>query len=129
MIYPGSVERTSFAERFETKGFALLRFRGGRDGGRLVARRFVPLRARPMHVVEVDVAGRHASDIEGALRRRFAAIEPDAVVRVVAVGTPDPSAARALSAPVLRALAPATMNVELARPARERARGEHRAAR
>jgi DNA repair exonuclease SbcCD nuclease subunit len=123
VVYPGSVERTSFAERLERKGHALLRFRGDDHGGRLVERRFVPLAARPMRVIEVDAVGRGGAEIEQVLRTRLAELPIDAVVRVAVVGRPGASAERVLCASGLRAIAPATMNIDLARPARER-RGE-----
>lgn len=81
VLYSGSVERTSFQERRETKGY----MRVSVDVE--TAWRFVPLAARPMYVVE---------DLE-----RLRALPPDAVVRVASER--------------LRALAPPTMNVSVAR--------------
>jgi len=120
VIYPGSVERTSFAERVEDKGFVLLRVRGGDTGGQVVERQFVRLPARPMHVVELDVEGRSLREVETLVRGHLAELERDAVVRVVAAGTPRLGGESALCAAALRALSPPTMNVTLARPAEER---------
>jgi DNA repair exonuclease SbcCD nuclease subunit len=47
VLYPGSVERTSFAEREERKGYLRLELEAGPGGGRLVGCRFVPLPTRP----------------------------------------------------------------------------------
>ena len=105
VIYPGSVERTSFVEREETKGYYLLRFEPGEDGGRLHHARFVPLPARPMRVLAVE-----GPAIEQRVREGLDACETDAVVRVELTGEP---AAR-FNAARLRALAPPTMNVSLA---------------
>ncbi|TNF22934.1 MAG: metallophosphoesterase [Deltaproteobacteria bacterium] len=102
VAYPGSTERTSFTERFETKGYALLRFAPGPDGGALTDARFVPLPTRPMHTVDV-APGTDADH----LRDRLATLAPDAVVRVRFAGPPP------LDAATLRGLAPATMNVDL----------------
>jgi len=122
VCYPGSVERTSFAEREEVKGYVLLDLAPNARGGRLVNHRFVPLDARPMRIVEVQVESVEASLLARSLRRRFEALERDAVVRVVVTGEPSPAAERILTAPELRALAPPTMNVELAHPQRARKR-------
>jgi DNA repair exonuclease SbcCD nuclease subunit len=125
VVYPGSVERTGFAERRETKGFVLLRVAGDPDGGRLTGCRFVPLRARPMHRVEIHVEGLRAEALAASLRASFGRMESDAVVRVILAGELQPGAERVLCAAGLRELAPDTMNVDLAPPRRERG---HRAA-
>jgi len=98
VLYPGSVERTSFAERNEEKGY--LRVQLARDG--LAGWTFVPLPTRPMAVVE------WRGD-ESELRTRLRQLSPHAVVRIDGRGRP-PSTAR------LRALAPATMNVSVRAP-------------
>jgi DNA repair exonuclease SbcCD nuclease subunit len=105
VIYPGSVERTSFVEREETKGYYLLRFEAGVNGGRLREARFVPLPARPMRVLAVK-----GPAIERRVREGLDACEPDAVVRVDLGGEPSGR----INAARLRALAPPTMNVSLA---------------
>jgi DNA repair exonuclease SbcCD nuclease subunit len=98
VLYPGSVERTSFAERLEEKGY--LRLRLDRDG--LADWRFVPLPTRPMEVVEWRG---DPSD----LRSRLAQLSPHAVVRIDSRGHP-PTTAQ------VRALAPPTMNVSVRAP-------------
>ena len=87
VLHPGSVERTSFAEREETKGYLLVDLAPGREA----SWRFVPLAARPMYVLSAEEMGRLGS------------LPPDAVVRV---------AGRITSAQ-LRSLAPPTMNVSV----------------
>jgi DNA repair exonuclease SbcCD nuclease subunit len=120
VLYPGSVERTSFAEREEAKGSLVLELAPGRDGGRLVRWTFVGLHARPMVGVELDVRGLSREHVERSLARRFAALDPHAVVRVRIRGEPAPGAERGLAAATLRRLAPPTMNVEVARAAHRR---------
>jgi DNA repair exonuclease SbcCD nuclease subunit len=104
VLYPGSVERTSFVEREEEKGYLMLRFEPGPAGGRLAAWRFVRLPTRPMAVFGLDGA---RADFADALRRRLARCVADSVVRV------DVRGEAPLSAGEVRALAPATMNVTL----------------
>lgn len=109
VVYAGSIERTSFAERDETKGFVLAALTGGGPGGRLAACAFHPLPARPMLVYEVgDEAG--ADELERGLRAALEAAPPDVVLQVRA----PPRLASALSASRLRALVPPGANVTLA---------------
>jgi exonuclease SbcD len=106
VLYPGSVERTSFQERREEKGYLLLRAEPGPDGGRLADWRFVRLPARPMHVVAFDGHGLDPARLAARLRRRLAACGPDAVVRVEVTGA-------SLRADLVRSLAPSCMNVSV----------------
>ena len=64
VLYPGSVERTAFAEMGEEKGVLLLEVSPDEDGGRLVQHDFLPLPARPM-MVRVRVT-RHRSRVAEA---------------------------------------------------------------
>ncbi len=48
VLYPGSIERTSFAEREERKGYLVLELAAGPEGGALVGCRFVELPTRPL---------------------------------------------------------------------------------
>ncbi len=62
-IYPGSIERTSFAERGETKGFLLLEF--SQDKTLDISFRALP--TRPMHIVDLgeteDALGEFLNDL------------------------------------------------------------------
>ena len=55
VFYPGSVERTSLAERAEAKGFIVLQFEASDNGGRLVDWEFRELPARPMSRLSVTI--------------------------------------------------------------------------
>ncbi len=107
VVYAGSVERTSFAEREETKGYVIVTL--GPDG-RLAACEFQPLPARPMRVVEL-AENLPAARVEHALRTAIAGLPPDVVLQV-RVGA-SLAEAEVLSAARLRALVPPTANVEL----------------
>lgn len=100
VFYPGSVERTSFAERRETKGYLVLRLGEGRVAGF----DWHPLPARPM--VELDL------DALEALPERLASLPADAIVRIRA----GPEALSSLTAARLRELSPPAMNLEVVRP-------------
>ena len=113
VIYPGSTERTSFVERFERKGYALLGFAAGRGGrGRLVERAFVPLPTRPMVVLELDADGRSAAELTKLCDARLRELHPDSVVSLRLRGSAGDGPG--ISLPALRSLAP-TMTIELSR--------------
>jgi DNA repair exonuclease SbcCD nuclease subunit len=126
VVYAGSVERTSFAERDETKGFVTAVIGRGGPGGRLQACALRPLPARQMRVL--DIADRcDASALEAAIRSAVAAGPPDVVLQV---RVPEALAgAGVLRAASLRALSPATANVTVAVRGRPRLGGRFRAER
>jgi DNA repair exonuclease SbcCD nuclease subunit len=108
VVYAGSVERTSFAERGEAKGFVMAEVASGVRGGRLVACEFRPLPARPMRVHEVPDTTR-GSDLEREIRALIAESPPDVVLQV---RVPEALArAEPLRAACLRGLSPPTANV------------------
>jgi exonuclease SbcD len=108
VVYAGSVERTSFAERDETKGFVRVTVGAGGPGGSLLACGFVPLPARPMRVHEV-ACGAHAWDLEREIRAAIATAPPDVVLQVRIPASL--AGSHALPAARLRALGPPTANV------------------
>jgi DNA repair exonuclease SbcCD nuclease subunit len=115
VIYPGAVERTSYAERLEPKHYAVLRLRPGDQGaGTLTDLGFVPLPARPMLEVQIGLDSHTPESLVHYLRQALAQLDPDAVVRVRLEGQTDWDARAFVTAARLRSLAPATMNVSLA---------------
>jgi DNA repair exonuclease SbcCD nuclease subunit len=123
VLYPGSVERTSVAEKDEPKGYLVVELGPSArpDGGAgawqvdapTVRWRFHRLPARPMLVRELVLDGLGVAAVEARLRRLISEAPADAVVRIRTRGTAAPGAGRVLSAAHLRRLAPAGMNVEL----------------
>ncbi len=116
VFYPGSVERTAFAEMGEAKGFMTLDLEPGADGGRVRAWQFHDLGARPMVTRTLEVRGHDAGGLERALRDAVAAEAADAVLRIRLDGVLAPGATDALSAENLRRLTPSTMNLEVLTP-------------
>jgi hypothetical protein len=110
VIYAGSIERTSFAEAPETKGFVRVEL----DASRVTRLAFEPLEARPMIARTLELEG--ASEAEA--RRRVAAIigatPGDAVLQLRVSGTPSPATAW-MSASSLRELG-GDRNVSLVAP-------------
>jgi DNA repair exonuclease SbcCD nuclease subunit len=160
ILYPGSIERTSFAEKDEAKGYLVVRIpwgeapvgdtagMDGMDGGEedweRSGRRGLPhvagsgsssarwefreLPTRPMVVSDLDGAGRGPADLESMVRAAIRQVPADAVLRLRIRGRPREGAWKTLSAPNLRAVAPATMNVEAVFPDHRRSGPSRRAA-
>jgi DNA repair exonuclease SbcCD nuclease subunit len=117
VIYPGSIERTSFAELDEEKGYVVVEVApGGVPGGALGAWTFHRLPVRPMVIANVAGGGADRSHLERLVAEAIGRAPPDAVVQIRVHGLPDAGALTALRAATLRALAPATMNVEITMP-------------
>jgi len=115
ILYPGSVERTAFAEMGERKGTLLLEAEGdaGHPGGRLAAWRFCELPTRTMVVADVQSGGTSGAALEREVRGAVAGAPSDAVLRIRVHGAVAPSARAVLSAERLRLLAPEEMNLEV----------------
>ncbi|MGH7711905.1 MAG: metallophosphoesterase family protein [Gemmatimonadaceae bacterium] len=109
VLYPGSIERTSFAEADEEKGYMVVEVACG-DGAR-VEWDFRKLPARPLvrHTLSLNTLAE--ADLEGRLRALIDEAPADAVLTIRIEGAITERAARLLSAAQLRSLAPATMNV------------------
>jgi exonuclease SbcD len=115
VVYPGSVERTSFAERTEEKGYAILTIGlSGRNEGALLGVSFVPLPARPMVSLRFDPTNADPEVLASQLASRLGELDPDSVVRVELQGPYSTEARQVPSTPYLRELAPPTMNIWLA---------------
>jgi len=95
VIYAGSVERTSFAEATETKGFVVLQLT--RSG--LGAFEFRPLPARPMVTRTLSFAGVDGAEAHARIAAAVESTPDDAVVRLRVIGaTPAMPTAGALRA-------------------------------
>jgi DNA repair exonuclease SbcCD nuclease subunit len=114
VVYPGSVERTSFAERYERKSYMIVSVAlSGSDRGRLVDVAAHPLPTRPMVAVRIVAGIPDREDLKGQVHQCLAGLDPNSVVRLRLEGPHALEALSVLSAPVLRELAPPTMNVSL----------------
>jgi hypothetical protein len=118
VLYPGSVERTAFAEKDEEKGFLLLTLRPSGDGGELTSHEFFSLPARAMMVRDLhppDGPGGEwsSAELEEELRSVVARIGEDAVLRIRVFGEVPAKARRKLEVAYLRRLSPPDMNLEV----------------
>ena len=112
VFYPGSIERTSFAERNEKKGYLILEFETqGPSADKLQRWTFQELPARPMTRIQMHATGIGGKQIRSRIQSRLFEIAEDSVVQIKVHGHLSEEALRVLSAPSLRALAPATMNI------------------
>ena len=71
VLYPGSIERTSAAERDEPKGYMTLDLQPTPEGGRLAEHRFHELPARPMVDLKIRVDGQDREHLRRRLERAF----------------------------------------------------------
>lgn len=121
VIYPGSIERTSFAERREHKGYVVLTIGLlGRDKGVLLEVSFIQLPARPMVSLVIEPTAADLNVLRTHLAGELRQLDPDSVVRLILQGPNAETSRHVLSAALLRELAPPSMNISLApeRPAR-----------
>lgn len=111
VLYPGSTERTSFAEKDESKGFLIVGFAKDAQNSATLRWRFHRLPARPMIELELKPAGFTGPELRAHIRRRLEELPRDGVVRLRIQGPLPTRCEEVLGAAVLRALAPSSMNV------------------
>ncbi len=112
VLYPGSIERTSFAEKNEPKGYLILEFEtGSPSAGMLRNWTFHQLPARPMIQLDLQAAGMNAAQIRSWIQSSLYDIPADSVVKLKVHGKLSEEALGVIRAPSLRALAPETMNI------------------
>jgi DNA repair exonuclease SbcCD nuclease subunit len=114
VLYAGSTERTSFAERDEAKGFLQLDVApDGSGGGRLSAVRFREIATRPMALVSLPAERLAGPALRPTLSTVLARQSPNAIVRIRIDGRGTGGLPVQLRADTLRTLAPSTMNVSV----------------
>jgi exonuclease SbcD len=126
VLYPGSVERTSFAERDEPKGFLILELDSGvESGGRLERWEFRELPARPMDTLTIVATDLGPAVLAEKIREGFLRLPSDGVVQLRIEGELQPESQKVVLAANLRRLHPPTMTVtlRLARAQRNSRRG------
>ncbi len=110
VLYAGSTDRTSFAERHEPKGVLVLEVAAGGDGGR-AAWEFREIDARPMVDVVLDPRG---EDFETRLREALRPLDPRSIVRLRLTADPPARVLPFIRAGSLRSAAPPSMSVTVA---------------
>jgi DNA repair exonuclease SbcCD nuclease subunit len=110
VIYPGSIERTSVAERFENKSYNVINIHW-EDDTLIQEMETHPLPARPMVKVTVPVEDFTPDQVLVHIRSKLSLLTPDAVVRVELTGQRAEQVQRSISAAHLRSCAPGSMNI------------------
>lgn len=105
LLYPGSIERTSFAERLEAKGFLMIQLSQSE-----INWEFRALPTRPMHEWTLPVNLVDGAKLIDAIQEQASKIPDDAILRIRA-GVPDQLSSLKISE--LRHELPDTMNVDL----------------
>ncbi len=113
VLYPGSVERTSFAERRDAKGYLRVELPDAAEEDGEVRWQEEPLPARPMVVREVEAGGMSPTVLAARISAIVRGVPEDAVLRIRVHGHPVKDARRLLRAEYFRDLAPPTMNVDV----------------
>jgi DNA repair exonuclease SbcCD nuclease subunit len=118
VLYPGSLERTAFAEVGEDKGYLLLEVGADPSGGRLLTWDFIPLPTRPMVAVDLHPPRELGniwtrSHLEAGLKGTLASVPRDSVLRVRLHGRTPEETLPILTAPQLRSISPPEMNLQV----------------
>jgi DNA repair exonuclease SbcCD nuclease subunit len=114
VLYAGSTERTSFAERDETKGYLLVDVEADGSGrGLLGAVEFRELPTRPMVQLDLGIDRVDGSFLARTLPDLLHAQPPDAIVRLKIHGRPRGDGPAGLRAAAVRSVIPPTMNVSV----------------
>jgi DNA repair protein SbcD/Mre11 len=76
IVYPGSIQRMSFAEVDENKAFVVAEIMGDR-----IETRFIPLPEWDMEMVEIEAAGQGREALQNDIRSQFWRFREDMVIR------------------------------------------------
>jgi exonuclease SbcD len=109
VFYPGSTERTSFAERNEGKGYLILEFDSATSA--LNSWSFNELPTRPMIQIDLSVHRMSPSQLAKRIQSAIMELHPDSIVKLKLHGTINQAAMEVLRAESLRALIPSTVNM------------------
>ena len=113
VIYPGSIERTSFAEKDEEKGFYDVTFcRQNEKGWQLDQSDFKRLPSRPMRDIYLDENITEFT-VESFLAAHIENMDNDAIVRIRSKGKPNNGLKDKMTSAFLRRVFPVSMNVQL----------------
>jgi DNA repair exonuclease SbcCD nuclease subunit len=112
VLYAGALERTSFAEKDERKGYMIIGVNTETVGNSLQWE-FHELRTRPMVQFNFDADGMSKPDFLPWLKDRISKVPADSIVRIQVRGMVDKTLRMSLSVNSLRAFVPETMNVTI----------------
>ncbi len=114
ILYPGSIERTSFAEKDESKGYLILEINPSDSSGRFLSHwHFHELLTRPMIKVNINVTGLDPYGLRCLLKKSLCKLDPNSIVRIEIQGKFEERFLPVLRAAELRTICPKEMNVSL----------------
>ena len=115
VFYPGAIERTSFAEKKEQKGYLTLELaKDGLKSGRLSRWRFHELPTRPMIQLNFHPRDMNAAKLRSYLKSTLYELPENGIVKLKIHGRISQEVMAVLRAFSLRSLAPTTMNIDTA---------------
>jgi exonuclease SbcD len=119
VIYPGSIERTSFAERDEIKGFYEIEFAEIEGSWEIQRLKFIELPARPMEDLQLDgkVTPENLGDF---IHSKITFMAPDSIVRLRCDHETDPDVISMVTSRFLREILPDSMNYQFSVEFRQR---------
>ncbi|NQU67772.1 MAG: metallophosphoesterase [Candidatus Marinimicrobia bacterium] len=113
VIYSGSIERTSFAERDEQKGFYVIEFSKTGERWGLSNAEFHPLPVRPMVDIKLDLSSLTPENLDSKLPELLKNLDPHAVVRISCKVVPELWLRKKLTAEYLRSISSPMMNISI----------------
>ena len=112
-LYPGSIERTSFVERHEKKGYLIVDITPAQNSESPRIRwHFHVLPTRPMYLVDFDSNGMDLKTMVSVLKNKISGFEANAVVKIKFKNAMQNGAVLPTNK-LLRSIAPPTMNIEI----------------
>jgi DNA repair exonuclease SbcCD nuclease subunit len=113
VFYPGSIDRTSFAEKNEEKGYLIIEFElEAATGSMLKQWRFHRLPVRPMIQLNLHAARVKKAELRSWIETRLAVLPENSIVKLKIHGSVPQQAMEVLNAAALRGLARPTMNID-----------------
>jgi len=82
VFYPGSIERTAFAEKDEPKGYLLFEFEPDENGGRIKNYQFCHLPARPMIDFVININKLSKNELITKISKKIEQVDTDSIVRI-----------------------------------------------
>jgi DNA repair exonuclease SbcCD nuclease subunit len=82
VYYPGSIERTSFAEKNEQKGFLILTCIASNNGGEVIEQKFIQLPTRPMVECEIRVRNSSRTNIISEILKQSIQWDKNCIVKI-----------------------------------------------
>jgi len=111
VYYPGSIERTSFAERNESKGYLIVDFDSNKKGGKIENYKFVELPTRPMKEIVFKVEKQSKIDILNEIINKVSEIDNNSIVRLEIVNSGNSNYFELPKIDEIRKILPASINI------------------